>query len=99
MRLVRGRRSVRVSIRRSRRISLRLSRIDQLEASGQISRAEAAQAKAEAEAKTAQAAAAEAAQFAQIDAQMGLTPGTAQAMSAGGLLGDLYGDHDGEPGG
>jgi hypothetical protein len=23
---------------------------------------------------------------------MGLTPGTAQAMSAGGLLGDLYGD-------
>jgi hypothetical protein len=69
-----------------------VSRIDQLEASGQISRAEAAQAKAEAEAKTAQAAAAEAAQFAQIDAQMGLTPGTAQAMSTGGLLGDLYGD-------
>lgn len=69
-----------------------VSRIDQLEASGQISRAEAAQAKSEAAAKTAQAEAAEAAQFAQIDTQMGLTPGTAQAMSAGGLLGDLYGD-------
>ena len=69
-----------------------VSRIDQLEASGQISRAEAAQAKSEAEAKSNEAAAAEAAQFAQIDAQMGLTPGTAQAMSAGGLLGDLYGD-------
>ena len=69
-----------------------VSRIDQLEASGQISRAEAAQAKSEAAAKSSQAEAAEAAQFATIDAQMGLKPGTAQAMSTGGLLGDLYGD-------
>jgi hypothetical protein len=69
-----------------------VSRIDQLEASGQISRAEAAQAKSEAEAKASQAQATEAAQFAQIDTQMGLKPGTAQAMSTGGLLGDLYGD-------
>lgn len=74
-----------------------VSRIDQMEASGQISRAEAAQAKAEAESKAAQAKAAEDAQFAQIDAQMGLAPGTAQAMSAGGLLGDLYGDLMGSP--
>jgi len=28
---------------------------------------------------------------------MGLTPGTAEAMAAGGLLGDLYGDLMGEP--
>jgi hypothetical protein len=76
-----------------------VSRIDQLEASGQISRAEAAQAKSEAAAKSSQADAAEAAQFAQIDTQMGLTPGTAQAMSAGGLLGDLYGDLMGADGG
>ena len=74
-----------------------LSRINQLEASGQISRAEAAQAKVDAEAKSNQAAAAKAAQFAQIDAAMGLAPGTAQAMDAGGLLGDLYGDLMGEP--
>ena len=76
-----------------------VSRIDQLEASGQISRAEAAQAKSDAAAKSSQAQAAEAAQFAQIDLQMGLTPGTAQAMSAGGLLGDLYGDLMGADGG
>ena len=76
-----------------------VSRIDQLEASGQISRAEAAQAKSEAAAKSSQADAAEAAQFAQIDTQMGLTPGTAQAMAAGGLLGDLYGDLMGADGG
>jgi hypothetical protein len=76
-----------------------VSRIDQLEASGQISRAEAAQAKSEAAAKSSQAEAAEAAQFAQIDTQMGLTPGTAQAMAAGGLLGDLYGDLMGADGG
>ena len=69
-----------------------VSRIDQMEASGQISRAEAAQAKSEAAAKASQAQATEAAQFAQIDTQMGLKPGTAQAMSTGGLLGDLYGD-------
>jgi hypothetical protein len=69
-----------------------VSRIDQMEASGQISRAEAAQAKSEAELKASQAQATEAAQFAQIDTQMGLEPGTAQAMSTGGLLGDLYGD-------
>ena len=74
-----------------------ISRINEAEASGQISRAEAAQAKAEAESKAAQAKAAEDAQFAQIDAQMGLAPGTAQAMSAGGLLGDLYGDLMGSP--
>ena len=74
-----------------------MSRINEAEASGQISRAEAAQAKAEAEANAAQAQAAESAQFATIDMQMGLTPGTAEAMAAGGLLGDLYGDLMGEP--
>jgi len=73
-----------------------ISRINEAEASGQISRAEAAQAKAEAEANAAQARAAESAQFATIDMQMGLTPGTAEAMAAGGLLGDLYGDLMGE---
>ena len=74
-----------------------MSRINEAEASGRISRAEAAQAKTEAEAKAAQAQAAESAQFATIDQQMGLTPGTAEAMAAGGLLGDLYGDLMGEP--
>jgi len=73
-----------------------MSRINEAEASGRISRAEAAQAQAEAEAKAAQAQAAESAQFATIDMQMGLTPGTAEAMAAGGLLGDLYGDLMGE---
>jgi len=80
-----------------------LSRIGQQEASGRISRAEAevarqrvhteaeaARGRTEAEAVAGRQR--EAAQFAQIDTQMGLTPGTAQAMSAGGLLGDLYGD-------
>jgi len=76
-----------------------ISRIDEMEASGQISRAEAAQAKAEAETKAAAARQREDAQFAQIDAQMGLAPGTAQAMSAGGLLGDLYADLMSDTGG
>jgi len=74
-----------------------ISRIDEMEASGQISRAEAAQAKAEAETKAAAERQREASQFAQIDTQMGLAPGTAQAMSAGGLLGDLYADLMAEP--
>jgi len=69
-----------------------MSRINEAEASGQISRAEAEVAKTNAEAKAEAERQREVAQFAQIDTQMGLAPGTAQAMSMGGLLGDLYGD-------
>ena len=85
-----------------------MSAIDQQEAAGQISRAEAEQAKYEAamarhEEETAriEAEAADAAyaaqQFGAIDAALGLQPGTAEAMKHGGLLGDLYADVMADP--